>query len=130
MKSSIRPVPLLLFLSVVFLIASYRVYDYAGPLLFLASGMVFACGTGWIVGRNWLLYPWQIGVITAIPSILFVLWRFYTRTTPEEVNQNISTFIFHPLTVLIGAHFGGLVGRWRALRRRAASTRTGPPAGS
>jgi len=127
MKSSIHPVPLLLFFSVAFLITSFWIFGYAGPLPFLVSAVILSGATGWFVGLKWRMYPWQIGVVAAIPSILFVLWRFFTALTPEESNQNISTFIFHPLLVLIGAHFGGLIGRWQALK---AKSKTSPNNGA
>ncbi len=120
MKTSIHPVPLLLFLSVIFLILSYWVFGYSGAFLFLVSAVVFSGAMGWLVGRKWRMYPWQIGVVAAIPPTLFVLWRFTTAVTPEETSQNISTFVFHPLLVLIGAHFGGLMGRWQALKAKSA----------
>jgi hypothetical protein len=125
MKSSVHPVPLLLFLSVIFLITSFWIYGYSGPLPFLVSAVILSGAAGWLVGRNWRLYPWQIGVVSAIPSVLFVLWLFFTEATPQEAGQNISTFIFHPLLVLIGAHFGGLMGRWQALKSKSRTSGNG-----
>jgi len=122
MKSSVHPVPLLLFLSVILLILSYWLFGYAGALIFLVSAVVFGGAMGWLVGRKWRMYPWQIGIVAAIPPTLFVLWLFLTAVTPEDTSRNVSTFIFHPLLVLIGAHFGGLMGRWQALKAKSRGT--------
>ncbi|HLF13979.1 MAG TPA: hypothetical protein VI932_03695 [Bacteroidota bacterium] len=123
MKSSVHPVPLLFFLSVVALILAYQVYHYAGAVIFLASTFILAAAIGWSIGRRWLMYPWQIGLLGAIPAAAFVLWRLYTQVTPEETADNISLFVFHPLLVMIAGHFGGLVGRWQALKARSGGTR-------
>ncbi len=118
MKSSVHPVPLLFFLSVVALILAFQVYRYEGAVLFLASTVVFAAAIGWYIGRRWRVYPWQIGLLGAVPAFAFILWRFYTQETPKEEADNITLFVFHPLLVMIAGHFGGLVGRWQALKSR------------
>ena len=118
-KTNIQPAPLILFLAVVTLIADYRIYDAAGPLPFLLASAAFAALIGWFVGRRWLLYPWQIGVLGAIPAAAYIAWRFYSQETMEESVRNLSLFIYHPLLVIITGHFGGLVGRWQALKSRA-----------
>jgi len=123
MKPSILPILLLIFLSAVFLAGSVWIFGAYGPMEFLVSGALFGFATGWPVGRKWRLYPWQIGAVAAIPSLVFVIWRFLTAGTPMEASQNISTFIFHPLMALIGAHFGGLIGRWQALRAKTGASR-------
>ena len=119
MKSSVRPVPLLFFLSVVAIILAYKAWHYAGAVTFLASTFIFAAAIGWFIGRRWLMYPWQIGLLGAIPAFVFMLWRFYAQETPKDEVDNISLFMFHPLLVLIASHFGGLVGRWQAIKTRA-----------
>jgi len=118
MKPSVTPILVLLIISAVFLTLSVWIFGAYGPVVFLVTAAVFGCATGWPVGRKWRLYPWQIGAVAAIPSVLFVVWRFFTSRTPAETSTDISTFIFFPLMVLIGAHFGGLIGRWQALRAK------------
>lgn len=117
-KNPVHPVPLLFFLSVVALIAAYRIHEAAGAFLFLASTVAMAAAIGWIIGRRWKMYPWQIGVLGAIAAVLYVLWRLYTQETAQETRDNLFLFIFHPLLVIISGHFGGLVGRWQALKSR------------
>jgi hypothetical protein len=121
MKSAVHPVPLLFFLSVVALILAYQVFTWAGAIPFLVSTALFAAAIGWLIGRRWLMYPWQIGLLGAIPAALFLLWRFYTEQTVQDAAENVSLFIFHPLLVIITGHFGGLVGRWQALRARTGA---------
>jgi hypothetical protein len=115
---NVHPVPLLFFLSVIALILSYQVYHYQGAVLFLSATVVFAGLIGWFIGRRWRVYPWQIGLLGAIPAAAFVAWRFYTQETPQDAAENISLFVFHPLVVVIAGHFGGLIGRWQALKTR------------
>jgi 4-hydroxybenzoate polyprenyltransferase len=119
-KSGVHPVPLIFFLSVVTLIVDYKIYDAAGATLFLAATAVLAAAIGWLIGRRWKMYPWQIGLLGAIPAALYILWRFYAQETMEDSVRNVSLFVFHPLLVVITGHFGGLVGRWQALKSRAA----------
>jgi predicted permease len=119
-KSAVHPVPLLFFLSVVTLILDYKVYDAAGAVPFLAASATLAAATGWLIGRRWKMYPWQIGLLGAIPAAVYVLWRFYAQESMEDSVRNVSLFIFHPLLVMITGHFGGLVGRWQALKSRSA----------
>ncbi len=111
---------MLFFLSVVALILAYQIFLYQGAFLFLASTVVFAATIGWFIGRRWRVYPWQIGLLGAIPAVMFILWRFYTQETAEDAADNISLFIFHPLLVAITGHFGGLIGRWQALKAKAS----------
>jgi predicted permease len=118
--TAVHPVPLLFFLSVVTLIADYKINDAWGSILFLAVTVFFAAGIGWLIGRRWKLYPWQIGLLGAIPAVIYVAWRFYVQETVEDAARNLSLFIFHPLLVVITGHFGGLVGRAQALKSRAA----------
>jgi drug/metabolite transporter (DMT)-like permease len=118
-KTAVHPVPLLFFLSVVTLIVDYKIHDAWGAVLFLVAAAIFAAAVGWIIGRRWKLYPWQIGLLGAIPAIIYVIWLFYTQETVEDAVRNVSLFIFHPLLVAITGHFGGLVGRWQALKSRA-----------
>ena len=118
-KPAVHPVPLIFFLAVVTLIGDYRAYDAAGAVAFLLVSAVLGAAVGWIVGRRWPLYPWQIGVLGAIPAAVFVAWRFYAQETVDDSVRNLSLFIYHPLLVVITGHFGGLVGRWQALKARA-----------
>jgi hypothetical protein len=117
-KTAVHPVPLLFFLSVVTLIVDYKIYDAWGAVTFLVATALLAAAAGWIIGRRWKLYPWQIGLLGAIAAAAYVVWRFYTQETVEDSVRNVSLFIFHPLLVAITGHFGGLVGRWQALKSR------------
>lgn len=117
-KPSVHPVPLLFFLAVITLIADYKVYDYAGAAMFLAATALLAATVGWVIGRRWRMYPWQIGLLGAVPAVAYILWRFYAAETVEDSFNNLSLFVYHPLLVVIAGHFGGLVGRWQALKSR------------
>jgi predicted permease len=124
-KTAVQPVPLLFFLSVVTLIADYKVYDLSGAALFLAVTALLAAAIGWLIGRRWKTYPWQIGILGAIPAAVYLAWRFYVQESVEDSVSNLTLFVFHPLLVLIAGHFGGLVGRWQSLKSRTA--RNGRP---
>lgn len=117
-RTPVHPVPLLFFLAVVALIAAYKIHGASGAVLFLLSTALFSVLIGWLIGRRWKLYPWQVGLIGAIPAALFVLWRFSTQQTPQEEADNLTLFVFHPLLVAITGHFGALLGRWQALKSR------------
>jgi hypothetical protein len=117
-KASIHPVPLLFLLSVITLIADYKLYEVAGAVVFLIVTALLAAAVGWLIGRRWRLYPWQIGTLGAIPAAVYILWRFSTQETVEDSVSNVTLFIFHPLLVVIAGHFGGLVGRWQSLKSR------------
>lgn len=64
-----------------------------------------------------------MGFLGAIPSIVFLVWRFYSQETMQDEVDNVSLFLFHPLIVAISGHFGALVGRWQALRSGARAGR-------
>ena len=119
MKSSVQPVPLLFFLSVVSLIASYWIYGQAGSVTFLAATALFSILIGFVIGTGWPIYPWQVGLLGAVPSALFIAWRFFTAESDAEAAENISLFVFHPLLVIVTCHFGALTGRWRAVKKKA-----------
>jgi hypothetical protein len=121
MKSTIQPIPLLFFLSVIALIGAYWIYGLAGTVAFLTATAAFGIVVGAVIGAGWRMYPWQIGLLGAVPGSLFLAWRFYTAGTQTEAVENVSLFVFHPLLVLATCYFGGLMGRWRALKRK-----TGP----
>ncbi len=121
--SSVHPVPLLIFLSVLTLILAFQIFLHSGAALFLLAAFGFAATTGWIIGRFWSIYPWQVGFLGAIPSIVFIIWRFYSQETMQEEVDNVSLFLFHPLIVAISGHFGALIGRWQALRSRTGGSR-------
>jgi hypothetical protein len=118
-KNTIHPVPFLFFLSVITLIVDYKLYNLAGSTVFLVATAIIAALIGWVIGRRWKMYPWQIGTLGAIPATLYILWRFYTQESVEDSVSNLTLFIFHPLLVIIAGHFGGLVGRWQSLKSRA-----------
>lgn len=122
-QSSVHPVPLLLFLSVLTLMLAFQVYLQWGAPLFLGAGFGFAAATGWIIGRFWRIYPWQVGFLGAIPSVLFIIWRFYSQETMQDHVDNVSLFLFHPLIVAISGHFGALIGRWQALKAGPGASR-------
>ncbi len=122
-QSSVHPVPLLIFLSVITLILAFQAYLHWGAALFLVTAFGFAAATGWTIGRFWRIYPWQVGFQGAIPSIIFIIWRFYSQETMQDEVDNISLFLFHPLIVAISGHFGALVGRWQALKSGTGGSR-------
>lgn len=119
MKSALRPVPLLLLLSVVALILAYKAFDYGGAVTFLASTFILAAAICWFIGRRWPVYPWKIGLLGAIPAFVYMLWRFYSQETLKDEVDNLSLFMFHPLLVVIASHFGALLGRWQAIKARS-----------
>ncbi len=121
--STVHPVPLLIFLSVLTLILAFQVFLRWGGTPFLLSAFGFAAAAGWTIGRFWRIYPWQVGFVGAIPSIVFIVWRFYSQETLQDEVDNVSLFLFHPLIVAISGHFGALVGRWQGLRSGARAGR-------
>ena len=52
MKSIVRPVPLLLLLSVVALILAYKAFDYGGAVTFLGATFVLGTAIGYNIARQ------------------------------------------------------------------------------
>ena len=57
----------------------------------------------------------------ALPNVAFLLWRWFTLHTPEDVALNNSLFIFLPLISLSAGYFGGFLGRSIVYRRMKAA---------
>jgi hypothetical protein len=121
MAKSVKPFPVVLFASVLALFASVACYGVAGEIGLMATALVLNIAVGLFVSLRWPLNPWRIGVIAVLPSIAFLVWRWVTFHTPEDIALNNSLFIFLPIISLATSYFGGFIGRSIVIRRMKAA---------
>lgn len=114
----INPISVILFGSVIALIASILVFPYgdAAALIFMAC----ACYTilGLVVGLQWPINPWRVGIIASIANMIFLIWRWFTATTAEDASLNVSLFIFLPIISLATSYLGAYIGRGIVIKRK------------
>ena len=121
MANKVQPFPVVLFGSVVALILSVVAYRYFGEYAFVGTACLFNALLGLIVSLRWPINPWRIGVIAVIPSIVFLVWRWISYKSPEDVALNMTLFIFLPIISLAAGYFGGFLGRSLVVRRMKRS---------
>ena len=117
MANKVKSVPVVLFGAVAALILSVVAFRFFGPLGLLGGTFVFYVLLGLSVSVRWPLNPWRIGIIAVIPSMSFLVWRWLTLTSAEDIALNNSLFVFQPIISLATSYFGGFVGRSIVIRR-------------
>lgn len=117
MAQKVKSFPVVLFGAVVALIASVVALRFFGPAGLLGGAFLFYVLLGLSVSLRWPLNPWRIGVISVIPSITFLVWRWFTLKSPEDIALNTSLFSFLPVISLATSYFGGFIGRSIVIRR-------------
>lgn len=126
MSKGVNPFPVVLFGAVAALFLSVASYRILGAPGLMGSALVLNVLVGLVVSLRWPLNPWRIGVIAVLPNVAFLVWRWLTLQSPEDVALNNSLFIFLPLISLSTSYFGGFLGRSIVYRRMkaAAAART------
>ena len=77
---------------------------------------------GFLIGRTWTVYPWQISIIGSLPGWIFLLWRILSNSDQYTAAREASTFAFLPMISMLTLYFGVYLGRWVAARRRIGRT--------
>jgi hypothetical protein len=107
-----------LFGSVLALFLSFIGFKFFGNTALLLSLCVLSVAIGTFTGFRWAVYPWQVAIVGFIPSLVFLLWRFYTSSDVIDVSLNLSLFVFLPMISIISCYFGAYIGRWTAIGRK------------
>ena len=118
MNDRIHPFAFVFFGSVVALVFSIFGFRFGGSSILVYSAFLSMTAVGIIAGLNWKVYPWQIGLVGLIPSLLFFLWRLFTSSDPTNIALNTSLFVFLPVISLVAGSFGAYAGRWISHRRK------------
>lgn len=118
MQDRIHPFPVTLLGAVITLVASAYCYHLGGRSLLLICSSTLSVIVGVFVGLRWTVYPWQVGLISGIPGVLFLLWRLTAMTDPAEAALNTSLFVFLPTVAIVSTYVGALAGRWRAIKKK------------
>ena len=117
MTKKVQSFPVVLFGSVVALILSVVAFRYAGEFGLLGGAFLLYVLLGLVVSLKWPLNPWRIGVISVIPALTYLVWRWFTLKSPEDIDLNTSLFVFLPIISLATSYFGGFIGRSIVIRR-------------
>lgn len=122
MAKNIQPFPVVLLGAVIALIGSIFAYRLGGEYGLMGAACVLNILLGLMVSLRWPLNPWRIGIIAVIPSIAFLIWRWMTLQSPEDIALNTTLFIFLPIISLATSYFGGYIGRSIVIRRMKQAT--------
>ncbi len=121
MSNRIHPFVFVTFGAVVALIVSFFSIQFGGKTaLFLVSFLTMVI-VGLIAGLNWRVYPWQVGLVGLVPALLFLFWRMYSSSEPQDIALNASLFVFLPVISLVAGSFGAYTGRWASHRSKRRS---------
>ena len=118
MKHNIRPFSVTFLGAATALLLALYMYQGVGSI-----GFIFGiCGCnillGYLVGKSWPVYPWQIAILASIPSWLFLAWRMYSSHDPYNIGIDFSLFLWLPIISLFSAYGGTYGARWLSISRR------------
>ncbi len=114
----LNPISVVIFGSVIGLIVSILAFTPLGEMGIIAVACVCYVALGLGVGLQWPMNPWRVGIIASVPSMIFLIWRWTTATTPDDAALNISLFIFLPIISLATSYLGAYIGRGIVIRRK------------
>lgn len=118
MKNNFRPFSVTLLCAIVGLgLAMFLYKGGGGSALITGLSVLYVAGAIY-VGITWPVYPWQIGLVSSVPSWIFLVWRSIISQDPADLTLNITLFFFLPLISFFSTYVGVYIGRRIAIRKK------------